>query len=362
MNTLLAGCIASLVLAAGPVHAIVFPKCYGSPIKSVAAAGVPTEDAADVRLLSQILLENEADQGRVAYCLSDAQMTNNKNGLSFGFNQYDLATNGKAKGVLVGLLRAARSTDPSLALTEADVATIEAGKLSRTAHDLKAGKGEGLVGLMQRVNAALGTAEARKAIDADYAAWLGSTVADFKERVSGLDDAIGSKSYLESSRLGRMLMLDYENFFGAMGNDYKQYLIGKSVTLAGGTIQADAPLSFTDIMRFSLSTKQGSGSARDQRAEILRRANNVVKYFVRTQADVGLSDRDSAWLKSDLKAMLSAGGNEYIKKKLASGEYDALKVLVSQAEQASSSQSDPGSSPAKPAASCSSPASDAPPC
>jgi len=83
----------------------------------------------------------------------------------------------------------------------------------------------------------------------------------------------------------------------------------------------------------SLATKQGSGAARDQRAEILRRANNVVKYYARSPAEIELTDRDVAWLRSDLKAMLSGDGNEYIRKKLAAGEYDALKALVSQAEQ-----------------------------
>ena len=87
MKVSLAGYVAALSLTAAPAHAIVFPKCSGPAVASVAGAAAEGADAADVKLLSAILLENEANQGRVAYCLSDAHMTNNKNGLSFGFNQ-----------------------------------------------------------------------------------------------------------------------------------------------------------------------------------------------------------------------------------------------------------------------------------
>jgi hypothetical protein len=186
--------------------------------------------------------------------------------------------------------------------------------------------------LMQRVNAALGSPAAKKAIDADYVAWLAATITDFNTRVANLDDAIGAKTYLKGAMLGRMLLLDYENFFGAMGPSFKQYLAGKSVRLKGGTIQAASPVSFTDIMRFSLTTKQGSGAARDERVEILRRINNVVKFSVKSQGDIVLNDRDVAWLTGDLTTMLADDSNDFIKKKLATGQYDALKSLVVQAE------------------------------
>ena len=333
MKALLTNCFVALILHVAPALAIEFPKCSGPVITSVAGADAGGASATDAKLLSAILLENEANQGRVAYCLSDAQMTNNKNGLSFGFNQYDLATNDKAKGVLVGLPKAARTADPLLKLTEADVASIDAGKFASATHELKVSKDEELVKLMQRVNAALSSPAAKKAIDADYAAWLVATVEDFKTRVGGVDDTIGAKTYLKSALLGRMLMLDYENFLGRMGPDFRRYFAGKSVTLKGGTIQAVATFSFTDIMRFSLSTLQGSGAARDQRAEILRRINNVVKYYLRSPADIVLTSRDVAWLKSDLNAMLNDGNNEFINKKLGAGQYDALMKLVMLAEQ-----------------------------
>ena len=333
MKTFLAGCVAALTLTAPSAHAIAFPKCSGPAVTSVAGADVVGANAADVKLLSEILLENEADQGRVAYCLSDAQMTNNKNGLSFGFNQYDLATNDKAKGVLVGLLKTARAADSSLTLTETDVAAIDAGKLASTAHKLKAGTDEELVKLMQRVNAALGSPAAKKAIDADYVVWLTATIADLKTRVDMMDDTIGSKTYLEGSVLCRMLVLDYENFFGTMGPMFRQYLAGQSVTLTGGTIHAVGPISFTDIMRFSLSTKQGSGAARDERAEILRRINNVVKFYVSSPAKIALTKHDITWLKSDLSTMIGDGGNAFIKNKLATGQYDVLLKLIMQADQ-----------------------------
>ena len=129
-----------------------------------------------------------------------------------------------------------------------------------------------------------------------------------------------------------MLVLDYENFFGMMGPVFRRYLAGKSVTLAGGTIQAMAPVSFTDIMRFSLATKQGSGAARDERAEILRRMNNVVKFYAKLPAKIELTNRDIAWLKGDLKTTLGDDGNAFIKKKLATGQYGALTALVTRAE------------------------------
>lgn len=333
MKALPAEYVTVLILAVAPAHAIVFPKCSGSAVTSVVGADVNGSNAADSKLLSKILMENEANQGRVAYCLSDAQMTNNRNGLSFGFNQYDLATNDKARGVLVGLLKIARSADSSLTLTEADVTAIDAGRLALTAQELRASTDEELVSLMLRVNAALGSPAAKKAIDADYAAWLLATIADFKTRIGTVDDTIGAKTNLERSVLSRMLVLDYENFFGIMGPVFRQYFSGKPVTLKGETLQAIAPLSFTDIMRFALSTKQGSGAARDERAEVLRRINNVVKFYIGSSAKIALTDRDIAWLKSDLKVILEEDSNVFVKKKLATGQYEALRSLVNQAEQ-----------------------------
>lgn len=332
MKALLTGFVATLSLFAASAHAIVFPKCGGLTATSVASREASDTRAADAKLLSEILLENEASQGRLAYCLSDAQMTNNKNGLSFGFNQYDLATNPRAKGVLVEVLKAARTADPSLGLTEADVTAINAGKFMATANELRAGTDNELVWLMERVNAALSSPAAKKAIDDDYRAWIAATIADLNARLGSMDDTIGSKTYLEGAVLGRMLVLDYENLFGAMGSGFRHYLAGRSVTLKGGTIQAVALVSFTDIMRFSLSTKQGSGGARDERAEVLRRINNVVKFYVSSRSGIALTETDVAWLKSDLKTILTGDSNAFIKRKLVSGQYDALKKLVTQAE------------------------------
>jgi hypothetical protein len=327
--------VSALSLAAAPARAIEFPKCSGAAVTPIAGADAADAQAGEVALLSSILLENEAGQGRVAYCLSDARMTNNKNGLSFGFNQYDLATNDQAKGVLVSLLKTARMADPMLALSEPDVAAIEAGKFAPTAHDLKAGDDLELVKLIDRVNAALSSVAARKAIDEDYAAWLKATIADFDGRAARLDDAIGARAYLRDGVLGRMLMMDYENFFGAMGNEFKHYLAGRAVALTGGTIQAEAPISFTDIMRFSLTTRQGAGAARDQRAEILRRINNVVKFYISQRGEIALLNRDIAYLAGDFKTILADESNSHIRKKRENGEYDALAGLVQRAEQKS---------------------------
>ena len=54
---------------------------------------------------------------------------------------------------------------------------------------------------------------------------------------------------------------------------------------------------------------------------------------MRSPADIVLTSRDVAWLKSDLNAMLNDGNNEFIKKKLGAGQYDALMKLVMLAEQ-----------------------------
>ena len=82
-----------------------------------------------------------------------------------------------------------------------------------------------------------------------------------------------------------------------------------------------------------MTTKQGSGAARDERAEILRRINNVVKFSVMSRGEIVPSDRDVAWLKRDLKTMLADTSNDFIRNKLATGQYDALKSLIAEAEQ-----------------------------
>ncbi|MFZ1992063.1 MAG: hypothetical protein WAW96_20090 [Alphaproteobacteria bacterium] len=309
--------------------AVDLPRCSGPPVTAL-----PEIVAAQDQLLTElnaVFLENESAGGRVAYCLSDAKMTNGLNGLSFGFNQYDLRRNSNAASILADILEKAHAANPELSLSQADIDSIRAGKLSFAANSLSAIVDETLGKLLNDVDAALSTAAARRAINERYIDSLRNDVATLDTEVSALSETVRAKSYLSTNRLGRLVLLDYENFLGHMGRQFKSYLNGEMVTLKAGTISISGAASFTDIMRFYLATKQGAGANRDERAEVLRRLNNVVKQSEAIEGAAALAESDKAYLSGSLADILSDPDNPFIKAKRVSGQYRSLEKLIDRA-------------------------------
>jgi hypothetical protein len=322
------------VFASTTAYAFTLPPCGGATVRAEEVffhPGAPDDKPPPLKLaFTNALLENEARGGQVAYCMSDAQMTNGKNGLSFGFFQYDLAQNRAAAGILADILRSVVDL-PDVDLTHEDIRTIRAGGLSQTAPVLRASTSKSKKRLIERVNRALATELGVAELNADFVLHIEKAIENNDGRVGRLTDTVGARALLQSNGAARLLLLDYENFFGSFGEQFKGFLNGEPQRLVAGTIVIDAPAATTDIINFYLSGKQGSGSARDQRAECLRRINNVLRYSEEAQGPIVLTARDKTYLTEVLKPILDSTDNPHIARKRAGHQYDTLLKIVERA-------------------------------
>ncbi|WP_149336829.1 hypothetical protein [Neorhizobium sp. P12A] len=324
---------ACLMLASTNASAFAIPPCGGATVEAEDVFFHPGSDAKPAPLelaFAKSLLENEANGGRVAYCLSDARMSSGKNGLSFGFFQYDLKQNPAATLILVDILESVVDI-PDANISKADVRNIKAGALSQKAPELRASTSQSKRRLIERVNSALATELGVAEINAYFVSGMQSTIKNNDQRVSMLTDKVGARTLLQNNNTARLILLDYENFFGAFGNQFRGFLNGEPQNLKAGTISIGAPAATTDIINFYLSGKQGSGPANDERAECLRRINNVVRYAQEIDGPIALTDRDKSYLMQTLKPILDDTGNPYIVKKRAGHQYDALLTLLERA-------------------------------
>jgi hypothetical protein len=323
-----------LMLASTNASAFTIPHCGGALVDAKDAffhSGSSDKKPAPLELaFAKSLLENEAKGGRVAYCLSDARMTNGKNGLSFGFFQYDLATNPAAPVKLVGILERVVG-NPDAQITKADIRKIKTGGLSDKAPELRASTDQSKRELIERVNNALSTELATSEINSDFISSIAAAIKHNDQRISRLTDKVGARTLLQGNNTAHLILLDYENFFGAYGDQFEGFLNGEPQKLRAGTVSIDAPATTTDIINFYLSGKQGSGSKSDERAECLRRINNVVRYAQEIDGPITLTARDKSYLTHTLKPILDGTGNPYIIKKRAEHQYDALLTLLERA-------------------------------
>lgn len=322
------------VLASTTAYAFTLPPCSGATVHAENIffhPGAPDEKPTPLQLaFTNALLENEARGGQVAYCMSDAHMTNGKNGLSFGFFQYDLARNRAAAGILADILGVVVDL-PNVGLTKEDISTIRAGGLSQTAPVLRASTSNSKKRLIERVNQALATELGVAELNADFVLHIEKAIKSNDARVGKLTDKVGARTLLQSNGAARLLLLDYENFFGSFGEQFKGFLNGAPQRLTAGRIMIDAPASTTDIINFYLSGKQGSGPARDERAECLRRINNVLRYSEEAQGALVLTKRDKAYLTEVLKPILDGTDNPHIVEKRAAHQYDTLLKITERA-------------------------------
>jgi hypothetical protein len=319
-------CVALGLASGTAAPPIAFPQCRGQTMVNVPAVTATGDD--DVIAFSAVILENEAKGGSVAYCLSDAQMTNDLNGLSFGFMQYDLKSNKEAPRTLARLLTDARAADPSLQVTDTDIAQIQSGALSDTAHHLKASHDVELSALIHRVNAALSSPAGKAATDREYVDSLKAKVGSLNKRIGELSDEVGARTYSRADSLGRLLLLDYEHFFGDMVISSRGF--SAAYHKSSGAAPSRSKATRHSRTSWTSSSRPSRGpAARDERAEILRRINNVVKLHVGT---VKLSEGDRTYLTTKLKPIIDGTDNPSIKDKRRLGEYDVLAKLVNRAE------------------------------
>lgn len=105
----------------GTAQAVVLPRCTAP-----AYAGAATIKAMNSNLAwayHQVMMVNESENGRLAYCLSRSGME--ESGLSFGVSQLDLRTNSRAWPVLVRMLQEAGEVQASLRFDDADISYLQ---------------------------------------------------------------------------------------------------------------------------------------------------------------------------------------------------------------------------------------------
>jgi hypothetical protein len=275
-------------------------------------------DSSLVLMANEIFMENESLGGKVAYCLSDAKMTNGKNGLSFGPRQLDLAANREALPILLRILDNPHVRYVSKISPLEDIKRIKAGDLSRRAELIRADPDKSLEALMRKVNSALREPESRSTLNREYAQQLAKDVDDISGVLNNISNRVGSKDLIGSGPFTKLFVLDYKNFFGEL-TALTSYLNGNSVRigLPRKTIgPISAPASVSDLFIYVLGTKQGGGSARDERAEVLRRMNTVVSVTTKRQHPFILSEKDNIYFSGEFKTILLSmqsltGGRSY---------------------------------------------------
>ena len=272
-----------------------------------------------VQMLDEVLRENESLGGRAAYCLTDARMTNGLNGLSFGPNQLDLATNTESLPYLLNLINRLTKEREEADLTDSEIGRIRNGALSKKATLIRQDADESLQTMMLKVNLILRSDAARQVMNSDYANHLQQEVSAINESLKDINNKVGGRTLIAENPFAKLLILDYQNFFGKRISGLKSYLSGNTVRIGYPVKTVGpivAPASLSDLIHYALSTKQGSGAARDERPEMLRRINTIVRVSKRHHGAFRTSSKDSSYFRGSLKQMLEAEsvagrGNRY---------------------------------------------------
>lgn len=252
---------------------------------------------------SEVLLENESRSGAVAYCLSDARMSNGKNGLSFGPSQLDLHTNPDAQLLLSEIIKEANQPPK---LTDGDINRIANGALNRAAPIIRSDPDPSVARLMIDTNTLLASDKSRSIINIDYSHFVSEKLAAFRSNISAIGDGVSGATLVRSSDVVKLLMLDYMNFFGDQIDSLKSYLSGNAVSIGYPltSIRIDGKASLSDVLRYILATKQGSGRQCDERPEILRRVDTVFKFSMIDGHNIVLSQKDKEYLSGSFNSLL----------------------------------------------------------
>jgi hypothetical protein len=285
-----------------------------------------TTEKAAVSLVDQwraICLQNESGPDSW-YVLSNAGMAGC--GLSFGVNQFDLNTNAKAAEALARVLRDAKAAAPGLAITEADILAIEAGALDLAASAI-APETEPYR-LVPLVNAALATQAGKAMLMVVSGEALAEDVAFLRAWTADLNDVVGGATLLSDGTAAQLLCLDFFNLFGRP-TKLTDFLEGRAVSLVQVVVPPVVPpAGVTDLLRYMLLTKQGSGGAADERAEVLRRLNNVMQIAAPQGGWPVWSAKDETWFTTDLADILTTPQAGSIAHNRDDGLYDTLMALA----------------------------------
>jgi hypothetical protein len=242
--------------------------------------------------LHEIFLKNESRSSR-AYCLGNAGMDNCLNGISFGLRQWDLARGGNSWKDFIAILSVAddssgkptlkkvidaqeqltRCIGPAVRYPKGDICNTHTQHPALDFNDPIT---------QQAITAAstlLHTDKGKKSIDEKYISKLNATLRNFDTQVEQFVVEMGMGKLAKKSNAASLLILDYENLFGA-GCFYAAMKATKLPTECS-PIPRLAPESQEvtegDLIRYILNTKQGKRPESTGERDIFRRIENVLK-------------------------------------------------------------------------------------
>jgi len=262
--------------------------------------------------------------------LTDAHMDGGKNGYSFGVKQFDLKTNEEAGALLADILDQFVGSAGS-ALKPDDVAKVRGDALKLSAGDVDASAD--LKALVARINATLALSGAKTLLHEKTRGVMEGEVKATLSQIEEFGDAVSGASFFKQGLFGPLFLLDYKNFFGNSIETLTKFVAGDTVTLNNGinVVKASDPFVLTDLMHYILSTKQGSGSGKTGRADVLRRISNIVRE-VRNDGALPLTTVDVTWLTTILDGILNGQANQFIVSQKQAKTYHDLIDLIETAK------------------------------
>jgi hypothetical protein len=296
-----------LILFSGYSLAAILPPCKAPSF--LGQAKVAALQSPFLTAYNNVLLENEASGGKLAYCLSRSGME--ESGLSFGVSQFDLRTNDLAWPSLLKIIAAGTRGGAANSLPPETIALLEnrlRGKGAPKAKDLLLAKDDALDRGLEFVNAALASPLGRAIVDDLHVQHLLAQDQFLNRTVEALkDSSFGAGTLLQHSLSARLFLVDYSNLFGGIDQKLKPFLGTGSVELSGGKIRMlNDKVGFTDLLRFVLATKQAQGCKANERVEVLRRVNTVLQVSRREGEILALTNLDKAYLSQDFASILAS--------------------------------------------------------
>jgi hypothetical protein len=240
-------------------------------------------------LLHAVFLKNESRASN-AYCLSNAKMASGLNGISFGIRQWDLAQGAQEWKDFVEIVTKADIPPGQDALktilNSENLLRGCIGPKKKFKPDSDKCKTFPVIDFNDAATkkAVAATAkllqepEGRKALDAKYVANLTAQLRRFDVHIGRFTPAMGMKALVRQSDTASLLILDYENLFGA---DCFYAAMKQLPYVCNKKIPRLAPdgeeITEGDFIRYLLDTGQGKSQETTGERDVFRRIENVLE-------------------------------------------------------------------------------------
>jgi hypothetical protein len=224
--------------------------------------------------IHKTMMVNELAGGAGAYQISNAQ--NAASGPSFGPIQYDLGSNQDGRNLFESIARSATDAKGNRIISDADLQKIQ-DNLYKPFNKMTDAEKAVYAQLKPKMDQALGSAEGKSQINADYLKVLDTKVAHVNEVVAGVTNPT-NKAYLEGDLKSQVMIADIANQYGPKVNAKLAEFLSQASTDAGVKLPGDGKLvkvdgafDSSDIHSFRMATEYGVNHPKDAN----RRDNNI---------------------------------------------------------------------------------------